>query len=256
MTASLWDMHVHLDLMRDARGVAREAERVGLGMLAVTVTPDGYERAAKALSGRANVRVGVGLHPWWVADGRCGAGDVARAAELARRARFVGEVGLDLSGSHVPDGSLDVQVAAFEVVADACAETSDVRAPKVLSLHSVRAADITLDVLERTGCLASCACVFHWFSGTGDELHRAVRAGCHFSVNEMMLRTRRGREYARQLPAERLLLETDLPPGEDASCTARDILASLERTAGQLGTIRGTDMRAVTRDNAERLLGR
>ena len=251
--ASLWDMHVHLDLMRDARGVAREAERVGLGMLAVTVTPDGYERAAKALSGRANVRR-RGPPPWWVADGRCGAG-MSHAPPSWRGGRASSARSALTSGQPRARRLADVQVAAFEAVAGACAETSDVRAPKVLSLHSVRAAGITLDSRAH-GCLASCACVFHWFSGTGDELHRAVRAGCHFSVNEMMLRTRRGREYARQLPAERLLLETDLPPGEDASCTARDILASLERAAGQLGTIRGTDMRAVTRDNAERLLGR
>ena len=123
----------------------------------------------------------------------------------------------------------------------------------MLSIHSVRAADLALGALERMGALASCNCIFHWFSGTSDELHRAVKAGCWFSINEMMLRTRRGREYARQLPANRLLLETDLPPGEDVDFSAQEIRASLMRTAEQLADIRSTtvaDICALTCHNS------
>ena len=254
MELRYWDMHVHLDFMRDAAAVADEAADLGLGMFAVTVTPEGYEKTARKLAAVPNVRVGVGLHPWWVADGRCSTEAVDRAAGLARKARFVGEVGLDLSPKHVPTGSADGQVAALEKVARACAETSEPTEPKLLSIHSVRAAGLTLDVLERTGALDSCNCIFHWFSGTSDELHRAVRAGCWFSINEMMLRTRRGREYARQLPADRLLLETDLPPGEDVPFSATDIVSQLERTLAQLAAIRGTDISQLTCENAQQIM--
>lgn len=256
--ARLWDMHVHLDFMREPQAVAQEADELGLGLFAVTVTPAGFERMQAELAGAPNVRVGVGLHPWWVADGRCDAGAIARAAYLARSTRFVGEIGLDRSPKHVPEGSLDTQVSALEAVARACAETSDVSAPKVLSLHSVQTAGLTLDVLARVGALESCACIFHWFSGTSDELHRAVQSGCWFSINEMMLRTRRGREYARQLPADRLLLETDLPPGEDVPFSAGEIRASLMRTVEGLAEIRSMPAHEITRitcENSEALLG-
>ena len=256
MGPTLWDMHVHLDFMQDARGVATEAERLGLGMCAVTGTPEGYEQTARELVDAPNVRVGVGLHPWWVADGRCDGNAVQEAARLVRDARFVGEVGLDLSPSHVPDRSSDAQVRALEAIARACAETSAPQSPKVLSIHSVRAAGLTLDVLESAGALDSCNCIFHWFSGTSDELHRAVRAGCWFSINEMMLRTRRGREYARQLPASRLLLEADLPPGEDVPFAATEIVAQLERTLDQLADIRGADVSQLTCENALHLMTR
>ena len=258
MTPTLWDMHVHLDFMRAMAGVASEAEELGLGLFATTVTPAGYERAHAALQAAPNVRVGAGLHPWWVADGRCGADELAQVVALVRQSRYVGEIGLDLSPKHVPEGSLDVQLAAFEAIVAAAAETSDASEPKVLSIHSVRAAGLALDVLERTGALGPCHCIFHWFTGTSDELHRAVKAGCHFSVNEMMLRTRRGREYARQLPTARLLLETDLPPGEDVVFSAREIHASLMRTAEQLATIRGTtvsDIVQLTCANSQPLTG-
>lgn len=255
MTPKLYDMHVHLDFMRDMAEVVSEADRLGLGMFAVTVTPQGYAHAKEQLGDAPGIYVGAGLHPWWVADGRCGPSEVQQAAQLAGTSRFVGEIGLDLSPSHVSEGSLDAQVTALQAVTQACAQTSDSAAPKVLSLHSVRAAKLTLDVLERTGALAACRCVFHWFSGTSDELHRAVKAGCWFSINEMMLRTRRGREYARQLPADRLLLETDLPPGEDVPFSATDIVTQLERTLEQLSAIRGCDVRGLACENAQKLLG-
>lgn len=254
MTPTLWDMHVHLDFMRDMASVAADAATRDLGLFAVTVMPEGYERARRELAGASNVRVGVGLHPWWAADGRCGKVELTEAVARVREARYVGEVGLDLSPKHVPEGSLEAQLAVFEAIAEAAAETSDPTAPKVLSIHSVRAAGLALDVLERTNALATCNCIFHWFSGTSDELHRAVKAGCWFSINEMMLRTRRGREYARQLPAGRLLLETDLPPGENVPFAAADIVASLDRTLEQLSAIRSCDLRATVSENAEQLM--
>ncbi len=256
MTAMLWDMHVHLDFMRDAREIAREAEALGLGLFCTTVTPQGYEKAAEILADAPNVRVGVGLHPWWAADGRCGRKDAALAAELLREAHFAGEIGLDASPKHVPEGSLDLQASLFEKICRACARTGTAAGPKILSLHAVKAAGLTLDILGYTGCLENCRCIFHWFTGSNEELTRAVRAGCMFSINDMMLRTRRGREYVRQIPADRLLLETDLPPGRDVPFTAREILTELENTLEEVNLIRGAEMRSVICDNSDRIINR
>ena len=177
-----------------------------------------------------------------MADGRAGAADVATAALAVAHGMPAGEVGIDLSPNHVPDGSRALQEQAFRTICTAAAEASRASGRATpLSIHSVRAATACLDILEDTGCLDACRPVFHWFSGTSDELARAVRAGCHFSVNEMMLETRRGREYARQVPLERLLTETDLPPEQGAPFSAEKICASLERTLSRLADIRGLD---------------
>ena len=53
--------------------------------------------------------------------------------------------------------------------------------------------------------------IFHWFSGSSAQLKRARDLGCFFSVNAFMLQTKRGREYAKAIPLDRLLIETDLP---------------------------------------------
>ncbi len=249
----LVDAHVHLDFMSNAAEVAADATRDGLGLYAATVTPAGYDAAHPELDDVPNVCLALGLHPWWVADGRCKERDVRHFEELAGHTRWLGEVGLDFSDAHTAPDSHGRQAAAFARVCAAAARTSS----SVLSIHSVRAADTCLDILADTGCLERCHCVFHWFSDSSDELHRAVTSGCWFSVNEMMLATRRGREYARQVPLGRLLTETDLPPHGRAPFSARKIEASLERSIATMAQLRHLDLddlRDKVARNAERLV--
>lgn len=227
------DMHCHLGFLRDAARFAAEAQKRGMAFFSNTVTPDEFGRARELLGESPNVRVGVGLHPWWVHDGRCGAEDVARVCELVGETRFVGEVGLDFGKRCAP--SREVQVRAFTRVARACAQHGG----RLLSVHAVRSADCVLDVLEETGCLADNQVIFHWYSDSNEALWRAVRAGCYFSVNMRMLSTRRGREYARVLPADRLLLETDLPPEDDAAFSLDAWEADVREALSQLESIRG-----------------
>ena len=211
--SALFDLHCQL-------------AELGMGAFSTTVTPEGYERARGLLEPFGNVRVGLGLHPWWIADGRLGPQDVALFERLAKDERFIGEVGLDFGRDRAE--TRDAQVAAFERV----------------SIHAVKAAGEALDVLERAGALVGNACIFHWFSGASDELQRAVRAGCFFSINPRMLASKRGRAYAQAVPAERLLLETDAPSqaGEryDAPAEAARLAAMLEALA---------DLRRTPRDD-------
>ena len=80
---------------------------------------------------------------------------------------------------------------------------------RILSIHAVQAAEEALDILQNAGCLDACICIFHWFSGTSDQLVAARKAGCYFSFGPRALATKRGRAYAAQVPANRLLRETD-----------------------------------------------
>ena len=233
----LFDMHCHLDRMANADEVAREAAANDMALFCTTVTPADALAARSRFGTPPNVRVGVGLHPWWVTDGRCGEIEIEQAAQLAAASRFIGEVGLDFGSRHAANAQR--QLDALEAIARACA--GHPVEGRVLSIHAVRSAGESLDVLERHGLTASAHCIFHWFSGTSDQLARALDAGCLFSISERMLATRRGREYARQIPLDRLLLETDLPEQLDKPCSADQIEASLMRTLHELAHIRGTD---------------
>jgi len=219
-----FDMHCHLGFCEDAVQAARALAAAGVGAFSNTVTPAEFAEQRVALAGAGNVRTGAGLHPWWV-----GEYDVAanwdRLYGLVARTRFVGEVGLDFSPRHADTRK---------------ARTGD----KVLSVHAVHAVDDVLDVLERAsalGAMVGNACIIHWFSGTSDQLTRARRAGCYFSVNPRMLQSKRGRAYAQAIPADRLLLETDEPASAGASWSAIRVRKLLEETLAQLVALRDDD---------------
>lgn len=238
----LFDMHCHLDRMANADEVAREAVANDMALFCTTVTPADALAARSRFGTPPNVRVGVGLHPWWIADGRCGEIEIEQAAQLAAASRFIGEVGLDFGPRHAANAQR--QLDALEAIARACA--GHPVEGRVLSIHAVRSAGEALDVFERHGLTASAHCIFHWFSDTSDQLARALDAGCLFSISERMLATRRGREYARQIPLDRLLLETDLPEQLDKPCSADQVEASLMRALHELAHIRGTDEHALS----------
>ncbi len=228
MEPRLFDAHCHLDLMAHPDAVADEATALGLILFDCGVDPHDFARAKKRACGRSNIFAGIGLHPWWLADGRCGNAEINLLCEVAAQERLIGEIGLDFSVRFA--GSEPLQVQAFDRLCDALVQHP--LAGRVISIHAVRSAGTVLDALESYGLLTpspnSPAVIFHWFSGTSNEFVRARNAGCYFSVNERMLATKRGREYARQIPLDRLLLETDAPAEAQADINARQLITSLK----------------------------
>lgn len=289
----LIDAHCHLDFASNAAELAAAYAACG-GALSGTCDPRDFERARTMLAPfGSRVRVGLGLHPWWVADGTCGEGEVALFERLAPAAPLISEVGLDFQPRR--ESTRDAQIEAFERVCVASARPlgegeaagrpaaglsqqsvvssrgeagrpgnarhatrSSAEFPRrIMSIHSSVAATCVLDALERTGCLDACLCIFHWFSGSQEELTRAIDAGCLFSVNERMLKTKRGRAYARAIPEGRLLIETDFPGKLGTAALASDIALRLERTMLLLAEARGADERslaATVAATSERLL--
>lgn len=238
------DMHCHLAFMENGEAVAAEAQAAGTLLFANTVTPDEWRLAKERFGSFPNVTVGFGMHPWWV-DGTCEIGE-----ELDReQPDIIGEVGLDFGKRHAD--TRDKQLRTFEEVARWAAE----RGGKLLSVHSVHAAKETLDVLERTGALESCACIFHWFTGPSDLLKRAVLAGCYFSVGHRMVATGKGREYVKAIPVKQLLLETDDPPEQGQAYSYTELRANLQTVASAVDGIKGDEALGVIAQTSRALLG-
>lgn len=245
MEPQFFDAHCHLDLMLSPDAAASESAALGLGLFDCGVNPRDFSAANERARRQPGIIAGIGLHPWWLADGRCGAAEVNLLCELASRERFIGEIGLDFSSRFA--GTEGVQTQAFERLCQALSQHP--LAGRVLSIHAVRAAGATLDILESSGLLKndpnSPTIIFHWFSGTSDELVRARHAGSFFSINERMLATKRGCEYARQIPLNRLLLETDAPAEQNKETTARQLVDSLARTSEVVAAIKKCDSRSI-----------
>lgn len=245
MELQLFDAHCHLDLMAHPDTVASETVAMGLGAFDCGIDPRDFVTAKKRARHHPNMIAAVGLHPWRIADGRCGNVEVDLLCEIAAQECFIGEIGLDFSPRFA--GTEGIQAQVLERL---CQTLSQRPLPnRVLSIHAVRAAGIALDILESHGLLTpspnSPAIIFHWFSGTSDELVRARGTGCYFSINERMLTTKRGREYARQIPLDRILLETDAPAEPDKETTARQLADSLARTSEVVATLKKCDTQSI-----------
>ena len=238
MEPRLFDAHCHLDLMTYPNTVADETAAIGLGVFDCGVDPRDFEAAKKRASRYPNIIAGVGLHPRWLADGRYGPAEVNLLCEVAAQERYIGEVGLDFSARFAESEPLQMQ--ALDRLCDTLVQHP--LAGRVISIHAVRSAGTVLDVLESHGLLTPNpdfpVIIFHWFSGTSDELVRARNAGCYFSVNERMLASKRGREYARQIPLDRLLLETDAPAEANAETSAQSLIRSLIRTSERIASLK------------------
>ena len=216
----------------------------GIGGLCATVTPDEYRLAAldmgEELARNENLKLGIGLHPWWLSDGSCGTDAVDNLISLCPKTRFIAEVGLDFAPRRAESAQL--QRTSFARIAAASRG-------KVLSVHAVKSANVVLDLLENVGLIApgtphdarnddGTAVIFHWFSGSGSELVRAIDCGCFFSINPRMLSTKRGRAYVQQIPESRLLLESDLPPSAGDAFNAQEVRSLLEASIDRMAELR------------------
>ncbi|RHL38384.1 TatD family deoxyribonuclease [Collinsella sp. AF37-9] len=238
MEPQLIDAHCHLDLMAHPDAVADEATALGLGLFDCGVDPRDFSAANERAHRQPGIIAGIGLHPWWLADGRCGTAEIDLLCKIAPQERYIGEVGLDFSPRFADTEGIQTQ--AFDRL---CQTLSQYPLPgRVLSIHAIRAAGAILNILESHSLLedtpSSPVIIFHWFSGTSDELVRARNAGCYFSVNERMLTTKCGHEYARQIPLGHLLLETDAPSDQQSNTSAQQLVASLKSTSRHIAELK------------------
>lgn len=249
-----FDAHVHANLMDSPLNLARSSNEAELGLFTCGVTPHDYLELAPLLS-QDNIRVGLGAHPWYISDGRVTQKDIEFLLELMGQTPYIGEIGLDFSSRYCIDGLQDLQVKTFTQICKRAAELSRNGQPRVLSMHTVRSVNAVLDILEQTGAAQACIPIIHWFSGSSDELQRAIKLGCWFSVGEMSLKTKRGREYAKVYPKDKLLTETDLPSSNHTDISAADIVDSLKRALSGLSEARGYSVQTEVMANAVGVFG-
>lgn len=231
--AMLFDMHCHLDFIENTVEFENLAAVCGITSLSNTIKPEDYARMRESFANTPYARLALGAHPWWIANGSINEESLTLFEELAGDAQFIGEIGLDFSGERAE--AKDMQMAALERILKATG------ANKLISLHGSKAESELLDVLEATGAAANCDCILHWYSGPADQLQRAIDLGCYFSVGKRMVQTKRGAEYARIIPLDRLLLESDMPSKEHTHYSPSQWNADLTEALLMVAEARGAD---------------
>lgn len=239
----LIDTHFHLDLMDNMQLLIKQSKNVNVGIMAVGTTPLAYKQELRVVNGANAIKVGLGLHPQLVKQRHQ---EIDLFLNLFKEAKFIGEVGLDFNKEY--EESKEMQLICFQKIVRQCA----IEGEKVLSIHSVKSAKETIEVLQEAGAFNNCKCIFHWFTGSVSERKLAIDNGAYFSINPKMLKTKAGKDVIRNIPVDRILLETDAP--FTLKCDSmEDLYNELERIAREICYIRNEDVISQIEDNSMRI---
>ena len=251
----LVDSHCHLDYLpagaeRDA--VIERARRAGIGAMLTISTKITEFPAVRAIAETTpDIWCSVGIHPHEAAaEPETGADTLA---ELARHPKVIGigETGLDFYYEHSPR---DRQAASFRAHAAAARATG-----LPLIVHTRDADPETAGILREEAGKGALTGVIHCFS-TGRELaEQALEFGFYISVSGIVtFKNAEGlRAIVRDLPLDRILVETDAPYLAPVPMRGKpNEPGYMVHTAAQVAALKGisaTDLALATTANFFRL---
>lgn len=205
------DTHAHLDdrvFANDLHAVLERAEAAGVERIVCVGTDMDSSRAALSLAEQHDaIWAAVGVHPHNAS--KLYPADLDELRVMARQDRVVaiGETGLDFYRNLSPR---DAQLSAFRLHLDLAREVS---LPVIV--HDRDAHDEVLLELKRWVAYqyGQRFGVLHCFSGSAAMAQEAVELGFYISVGGAVTYDKAGTlaEVVRQVPMDRLLLETDCP---------------------------------------------
>ncbi len=248
----LVDTHAHLDEIEDVDAALSDA--AANGVAAVVCVGSGYESNKKVLAlARAHeglVYPALGFHPWNLNE------DVERNLAFIEDnidgVAAVGEIGLDYHKRVRERADKAKQKAALAALLSIARKHH-----KPVSIHSRYAWRDALDMVAESGVEGV---VFHWYTGTSGVLRDIVERGYYLSATPAVEYHSEHRRAVKEVPLERLVLETDSPVvylrGTDAEYESRPqhVLRVLSVVA-RIRDIEEEEVAAKTTANAVRLFG-
>lgn len=203
------DSHCHLDkldydeLHNGVADVLDKASQANVNaFLSVGCTLDSFLHMMEMIEPFPNVHASVGVHPLDVESDF--SLDTLRRYASMPRVVAVGETGLDY---HYQPETADLQKLRFTQQVDLAVELN-----KPLIIHTRNARQDTLDILRKGGA-DKCGGVIHCFTEDLEFAHAALELGFYISVSGIVTfrQANELKEVVKQLPLERLLIETDSP---------------------------------------------
>ena len=192
------DVHFHLDFYKNHKVLYNSINQLGQYTLCMTNSPGVYLSCKNLYSETKYLKFALGFHPL---ESGLKEKDFADFLLLANSANYIGEVGLDFS--KVPSISRERQLRYFESIVEVCAKKN-----KLLSVHLRKSED---DAIKIIGRYQPRKCIIHWFNGTNQQLNKLIDLGCFFSINSNMIKTKVSCDKLKNIPVDRLLIESDGP---------------------------------------------
>lgn len=232
----LIDVHSHLDSYEaELDSVLNEIGQFQILTVSNSVDLPSYERNLAIVNRCDLVLATFGVHPWKAAEYADHLGDLI---EVINQSPMLGEIGLDYHWAK--DAFLyPAQRKVFEFFLEAAS-----RQGKIVNLHTKGAEEEVLSLLRGYDIQRA---IIHWYSGPPDTLQAMVDYGCYFTVGVEVLSSPQIQSFARELPSELLLTETDNPGGQQwlAGTPGRPVL--IRDVVQKIAELRG----ATTRDIVE-----
>jgi len=255
------DSHCHIDgpeYDADREEVIARAREAGVTTMLNIGTGDpssgAFERAVELAEKREDIYAAVGVHPH---DAKLFDDATAqRLLDLVEQSKRViawGEIGLDYHYDHSPrDVQRDVFRRQLRLVRDR-------KLPVVI--HSREADDDTIAILHEQLAGYKRGGVMHCFGGSLQMARSAIELGffVSFAGNLTFKKAENLREVARQLPLDRLLVETDCPYLTPVPFRGkRNEPARVVETARCLASLHGKELEEIgyiTSENFAKLFG-
>ncbi len=204
------DSHCHLDaldyeiLHQNIDEVIEKAKaRDVRHLLTIGVTLSRFEKQRDALAHRNDVSLACGVHPLDLEDEPF---DYARLLELARHPKViaVGEIGLDYYYS------ADNKTVQQDIFARQIQAANQLNKPVII--HSRAAREDTIRIL-RDNQAEKCGGVLHCFTESLEMAKQGLDLGLYISFSGIITfkNAEEIRDVARQVPLDRILVETDSP---------------------------------------------
>jgi len=191
----------HASFKDDLEQVVARARAAGVESMVVTGTTVAESREAAGIAERFDLHSTVGIHPHHAKDFKNT--DELKSIAMHPRAVAIGECGLDFNRNYSPHPAQeDCFTAQIEL---------GLSLHKPLFLHSRDAHPRFAEIVKSMKVEKAVA---HCFTGERDELRAYLDLGLYIGITGWICDERRGRhllELVREIPRDRLLLETDAP---------------------------------------------
>ena len=207
----LVDSHAHIDFPQfadDREAMLQRARDAGVGTLLAIGTGPGPEKLDAAIPFAEQhdwIYTSVGIHPHEAKE--VSPQHLDELARLAQHPKVIawGEIGLDYFYDHSPR---DVQATVFRSQME-LAHTAKLP----IIIHCRDAWDDCLALIEQHWRPTGLAGILHCFTGTLDHAKRGLDMGflISFAGNATYPKTQNIRDVAKEIPLDRILIETDSP---------------------------------------------
>jgi TatD DNase family protein len=256
---NLIDSHAHVDVSdfdADRDAMLDRARAAGVGtLLAIGNGPEVEKLGAAVPYAEMHdwIYASVGIHPHEARHATDA--HYAELERLARNPRVIawGEIGLDYHYDHSPR---DVQARVFRHQLD---QARAANCPVII--HCREAWPDCLKILEEDWRSSGLGGIFHCFTGTLEEATLGLEMGflISFAGNVTYPKAQNLRDAAREIPLDRLLVETDSPFLAPQSHRGRRnepaYVAEVAQTIGNVRDLAANQVAEITSANFRRFFG-